>query len=909
MHGTNRQGSCARHAEPAKDRPHISKQKWHCVNQVSGLHRSHRSATCLQIALADPCGICLYIDHSIFSYPQRVPTFMGGSQERGWGSLAGTVEIRINEPAGDRISAIKLALTATQVTTIPKTASVDAPSALDRMAIHSEETKTKQVTLLELEQILFEPIKTDSDRDANLLLQGKHVYPFSIHLPLLGNKEKKNPPLLPPSCVIEPLVHAPNDAKLRSTSASTGLFGRNKGSGKEQALPAWSTVKYQLKLTVQRPGLLKRNVRSYAPFVYLPSPPSSAASLLLHRRALGARMAAIVLQRQGDGCQPIETPQDWRQSRLSFLLSPNGPQKLELEKKAGFLSTIFRGAKKQEVINWHEAWTFSMPMSGRLSFPLRSAIPFIIRCTTNKPIDLSLTLPLVVRLYRRVRLLTGKKQKSIAMQQQPVADAVLRHSVESRGVHRINGVISLPPNCVPTFEMPNLSLDYFVAVMRVLDGVVLHKEAVYLACPPPVEPKAAYGPYPSGLAWRSARQAALNLHLSSSEKESAPLAPHASCPSKGLSIPLPPSRQRPSFSSLASSSSSSVAATSRRASMAPSQRSHRSGSTGSAHHASGASSMGHATQDTAAAAASAPPLAPKGLPGMAKPPPATSGGTSGLIAHAPYSSNLDRVDEQSRTASIRSTPTSSSLQQAANAEATNVVHSASNTASIASSTRRRDRYSSGGAVRVVQARSASSSMDHDPRQDTNRYVHTHEKAAPTESVDMLSMSTSGSLEARNSRRGLFVTNADDLPRIPAKASSSAREQANALVGGSSSSAKARRDQRASRNRRTSPCSRSDAPSTSLGTPPNATSPPSSTSPTTPAHPTPPSQQPPAAAAHTSPSRPASVAAPSPSQQATVLDPTTLLTNEDLLYAEDMELDLPPSYFEAVYGAEEEDDDE
>lgn len=220
---------------------------------------------------------------NIYSYPQRVPTFMGGSHERGWGALAGTVDLNVTEPSGQRISSIKLTLTATQLITVPKTASVDAPSALDRMSINPDETKTKQDTLLELEHILFEPLKTDVDKDANLLPQGKHIYPFTIQLPLLGNKDKKNPPLLPPSCVIEPLIQGPHDAAMRQNS--TRLFGRSKANAKHQARPAWATIKYQLKLTVQRTGLLKRNVRSYAPFVYLPSPPTSAASLLLQRRA------------------------------------------------------------------------------------------------------------------------------------------------------------------------------------------------------------------------------------------------------------------------------------------------------------------------------------------------------------------------------------------------------------------------------------------------------------------------------------------------------------------------------------------------------------------------------------------------------------------------------------------------
>ncbi|SJX66281.1 uncharacterized protein SRS1_21032 [Sporisorium reilianum f. sp. reilianum] len=794
---------------------------------------------------------------NIYTYPQRVPTLMGGSHERGWGALAGTVDVHITEPSGQRITAIKLTLTATQVTTVPKTASADAPAALDRMAISPDECKTKQETLLQLEHVVFEP-RTDADKDANVLPQGKHVYPFTIQLPLLGNKDKKHPPLLPPSYVIEPLMQGPNDAAMRQNSS--GLFGRSKANAKDQARPAWATVKYQLKLTVQRTGLLKRNVRSYAPFVYLPSPPTSAAALLLERRAAGAAMAAIVLQRQGDGCQPIETPHEWRQRPLAFLTSPNGAQKLEPEKKAGLLSSLFGGAKKQQVVHWHEAWTFSMPMSGRSSFPLRSAIPFIVRCTTNKPLDLSTSSPLTFRLYRRLRLLTGKKQKPIAMQQEPVAEAVLRHSVEARGVQRINGLIALPPHCVPTFELPGVALDYYVAVVRVLDGAVLHKEAVNLACPTPVEPKAAYGPYASGAAWRNAQQAALKrLEPASSPEPSPPLSSSAS--------PAPPlSRQRPSVSSIASSSSSSAPPASRRTSMAPSFRSHRSGSTDSTHYASAASSLGHAP--------------PTGLAGMASAPRASSAGASGFV-HAPYSSNLDPVRERSATpSSVHATPIA-----AAKARAVPPEHDTSDTASITSSTRRRDRYSARGAAPVPLDTTSGGP------QDATMYAHTHtrEKAIPPSSMPTPTPDSS------TTRRALSYTNAEDLPAIPAHASSSTRQHANALVGASSSSsARKPRDKRTAKQRPSKA-----APSS----PPHPATRPL---PTTPALP-PPAPDP--VQDLQPPPMPTTLAAPPASpRQTTLLDPATVLTNKDLMYGEDMELDLPPSYFEAVYGAEDDEDD-
>ncbi|KAJ1021405.1 hypothetical protein NDA13_005446, partial [Ustilago tritici] len=715
---------------------------------------------------------------------------------------------QVTDPSGERISEIKLTLTATQILTIPKSAFADAPSALDRMAIDPEEVKTKELTLLQLERVLFEPTKTKADRDANLLSPGKHAYPFSIELPLAGNKDKKNPPLLPTSCVIEPLLTGPVDAKLRQSSS--GLFGRGKAKGKDQTRPAWATVKYQLKLTVQRPGILKRNIRSYAPFVYLPSPPVVCAPLLLQRRALGAQMAAIVLQRLGDGCQPIETPEDWRQRPLSFLISPNGTQKLEPEKKSGFLSPLFSGPKKQQTVQWHEAWTVSMPMSGCSSFPLRSAIPFVVRCITNKPIDISLASPLAFRLYRRVRLLSGKKQKAIAMQQEPVAEAALRFAVESRGVFRLNGIISLPPNCMLNFELNNLSLDYYVAVVRLKDGAVLHKEFVNLACPPPVEPKAPYGPYQSGLAWRHAQEAALQQ-------------PPDSPPSFDESPPL------------ASRSVTSDA------------------STDSAHNASSASSLGHGS---AGAVVAGVPMGPAGL---ANPPPASSAGASGL-GFAPTLDKLDPVREQN------------------------------------------ERYSSRGAAPIVEASPlATSSTDH----SHSREKTAHALMARQESQQSASRAANSDLG--HSRRGLFVANTNNLSGIPAKAAASTREHADALVGSSSKPSKSRKK----RNESDGGASATGGPSAAVASSSrnernavavvSAVATTSSQSrqanrplPVTPAAPPPVQES-------------AYVASPSvePMQQSAAIDPAFCFTNDGPMYGEDMELDLPPSYFEAVYGAGEE----
>ena len=327
---------------------------------------------------------------------------MGGSQERGWGALAGQVTLNVTDSSGDRISSITLSVIATVKVMIPKAASAASPVQLDSISPEDEGTKSKEITILQLDHTLYEAVK--EEQDSNLFSRGKHAFDFSIDLPAYppSKRKAKDPPaLLPPSCLVEALVLPPIGKNAGAGGGGAGVMSTLFKSGITKGDPQinWASVKYQLKLTVHRTGMLKRNIRLWAPFVYLPPPNSTDRSILRQRRKLANYMAQIVAHGEGDGCQPIEAQDEWRERKISFVMSQNGQvlEASEEKKSSGILSSITSVfSKKPDPIYGHEAWYLSIPRSDAPgSFPLRSAIPLIMRCQTNKPLGLQRGSPIV----------------------------------------------------------------------------------------------------------------------------------------------------------------------------------------------------------------------------------------------------------------------------------------------------------------------------------------------------------------------------------------------------------------------------------------------------------------------------------------------------------------------------------
>ncbi|SPO37717.1 uncharacterized protein PSFLO_03193 [Pseudozyma flocculosa] len=449
----------------------------------------------------------------VYTYPLRVPAFQGGSKARGWGSLAGSVTFNVTSD-NSRVSAITVSVTGTARVLLPKSGSADTPAQIDHLNPEVEEAKEHDVTLLQLEHTLWQA--DAQDPDSNLFSQGRHPFDFDIDLPAykVTSKGKKQaaPVLLPPSCVIDAFA-APAivDTRAKSGGGGGGVMSSIFKSTKDALPKNWASVKYEISVKVHRVGLLKRNLRLSAPFVYLPPPESGHEVALRERRRLANMMAQIVTNTSGDGRHPIESQAPWQRVAINYSTSRNGePIDLDgdTDRKAGgggggllgSISSLF-GTKKPTVIG-RESWSLSVPgdaAAASSAFALRSAIPFILRCHTNKPLALRQGSPLIVVLYRRVRLRSGQKAKVVAVQQRPMATAQVRFAQEAPDLHRINGIVVPPVRCLPSFETPLISLSYFLAVQRSRDARIVHEHPITLHClPPPAPPFAPFGPYPAG---------------------------------------------------------------------------------------------------------------------------------------------------------------------------------------------------------------------------------------------------------------------------------------------------------------------------------------------------------------------------------------------------------------------------
>ncbi|KAN0064851.1 hypothetical protein ACQY0O_001908 [Thecaphora frezii] len=433
----------------------------------------------------------------IYTYPLRVPAFQSGTKARGWGTLSGRLTFNLADT--ERIAAITLSITATVNALIPKSGSADTPAQIDHLNPDTEEANEHNLTLLQIHQTLWQ---ASDDPESGLFHKGSHPFDFHIHLPAYkvvtkGNKQA-TPLLLPPSSVIDAITAPVLDSRSKSGVVSS-LF---KAATSKDALPkSWASIKYELGVKVQRVGLFKRSLRLSAPFVYLPPPESGQEDELRERQRLANLMAQIVNSASGDGRQPIEAQAPWRRSPINFTATQNG-EPLEgsnSDKGSGLLGSLSSMFSKKPVVLGSEEWSISVPGSTSSAFALRSAIPFILRCQTNKPLVLHQGSPLVVVLYRRVYLRTAAKSKPVAVQQWPIATAQIRLALEKPGTHRINGILVPPVRCVPSFETPLVTLSYFLGVQRSRDGRIVHEQPISLHClPPPAPPNAPLGPFPAG---------------------------------------------------------------------------------------------------------------------------------------------------------------------------------------------------------------------------------------------------------------------------------------------------------------------------------------------------------------------------------------------------------------------------
>lgn len=419
---------------------------------------------------------------------------------------------------------------------MPKAGTPTDPFHLEQSHPHVEPCVDKELLLLQLETQLYAapPASRGSQVDPTLLSPGKHEFPFSVDIP--AETSKGSP--LPPSFVLTP-------------SNTPDQVQRTQPASKWEALASsihvphlsndWASVKWYAKVTVERPGLLRGNDRIFAPFVYLPPPPTAlrgAQDHLLRRLQLANEIDTLLRRFQGNqGSRPIDLQRlsepfaKWETVRLNYGIMGKSKKTLSASdkgsKQPGLFSKIMFGAQVEPnaaADSLRESYSLSLPKRPFV-FPLRSGVPYIISRTIEwdgrgeYPADRHTRVP-TAGIYQRTNVygrgkgpVAGTTARFVCPGSQPSDRTPVfvdgeRKGAQGRGKAQSNrqtehwlGIVDLPPSCAPCFETPILTLDYYLAVRSPVTGDLLHCEPIVLVCPPskPARPQPAVPPQKSAL--------------------------------------------------------------------------------------------------------------------------------------------------------------------------------------------------------------------------------------------------------------------------------------------------------------------------------------------------------------------------------------------------------------------------
>lgn len=237
----------------------------------------------------------------------------------------------------------------------------------------------------------------------------------------------------------------------------------------------WASVKWYLKVTVERPGLFRSNDRTLIPFIYMPPPPDSVSTLLIQRQALSAQTQDLASQASMPLILPstlAEPPAKWKAFYIQLNEAALGQQS-----KRTLLQKLTGTNKPKE-----ERWAISLPGNPLAAFPLRAVIPFIM--TLVHSAEMPLVVHPHVALVQKVHL----KARSAAAHTQYIAHAtIVRSSLSKSGMQQWVGWVQFPSWCTPTFDSPLLGVEYFLQVkpLKTPQAQALLNVPVGLYCAPP----------------------------------------------------------------------------------------------------------------------------------------------------------------------------------------------------------------------------------------------------------------------------------------------------------------------------------------------------------------------------------------------------------------------------------------
>lgn len=399
--------------------------------------------------------------------PQALPTYMGGSKSRGRGAVVGRVVLHCTDK--DKASEVRIKLKAVVSVHVPKSsqATDGDMTTFSGLTPSSVSTSTREQVLLQLDHRLraADAMFRVSDKSAaqanatgKLDRNGLYEWNFTFDIPEQGSGKSTLPVVFPGVG-----AHYPSSYVLESDI--------NRGKAKEE----WASVKWYIKMTVERPGLFRSNDRLLVPFIYLPPPPEKISSTLIRRQALSMQIQRVVRAAHGPVVLPpglAEPAGKWHTEYFQLSQSSLGQPA-----KRSFVDKLFGANKPKD-----ERWAISLPSAPLAVFPLRATIPFVLTLVH------SAGMPLVVHphvfLVQKVHL----RARSNAAHTQYISHAkVLASPATKSGMQQWFGWVQFPSWCSPSFDTPLLSLEYFLQVkpLNTAMASVLTTIPVGLYCAPP----------------------------------------------------------------------------------------------------------------------------------------------------------------------------------------------------------------------------------------------------------------------------------------------------------------------------------------------------------------------------------------------------------------------------------------
>lgn len=473
--------------------------------RAAGLKRTHTYASGNGKVLVD-----------LFTLPQRSPTFMGGSAERGRGAMTGQVIVFAND--ADKVGAVRLKVKAVARVALPRShyppgvdpnarsagpPPTNQPLNLVGRSPKVEPTQAKEHLLLQLEKTLWSPDSRRDDvnlrspdgrvHDPTVWRAGRHAFDFKVDLPAKG----KDGTELPPSFVFlsdsqassstvkqAQISGAVVNAKKWITEASQGGLGGNTGE--------WASVKWYAKVTVEKPGIFKANERVFAPFVYLPPPPAKVNDRVIPRRL---RLSQELRENPQAPAQALAEPaSEWGEAELDLTGQTHYAQTAKGRKNSkrmssanngsgggggGIWSKLFKGplVSSGQDATGRTRWSIALPNRPAI-WPLRSTMPFDLKVQGPlvgqpgaRPSPPSVGLFLRVTLFNASRsFTTGKNAPTSATETRLISVAQLfshsTHNAPSMGgpSHTWRGLLEFPPQATPCFDSNLIQAEYFVAV-------------------------------------------------------------------------------------------------------------------------------------------------------------------------------------------------------------------------------------------------------------------------------------------------------------------------------------------------------------------------------------------------------------------------------------------------------------